>query len=95
MKVPSVHLFLLFLICAGLGFAVAANVVNARLGVDRSLNGLRRDQIIEVKLGESLVVNLEQKISPHDVQTLQQTEESIEEVVGREGGGELDGIENG
>ena len=42
-----------------------------------------------------MLSNLEQKISPHHMQTLQQTEESIEEVVGREGGGELDGVENG
>ena len=42
-----------------------------------------------------MLSNLEQKISPHDVQALQETEESIEEIVGREGGGELDGVENG
>ena len=29
------------------------------------------------------------------METLEEAEESIEEVVGREGGGELDGIENG
>ena len=40
-------------------------------------------------------VNLEQKIRPHDMETLEETEKSIEEVVGREGGGELDGVENG
>ena len=29
------------------------------------------------------------------METLEETEQSIEEVVGREGGGELDGVENG
>ena len=42
-----------------------------------------------------LAVHLEQKIRPHDVETLKETEQTVEEVVGREGGGELDGIENG
>ena len=42
-----------------------------------------------------MLVNLEEQISPHHMQTLQQTEETVEEVVGREGGGELDRVENG
>ena len=42
-----------------------------------------------------LLGDLEQKVSPHDVEALEEAEESIEEVVGREGGGELDGVENG
>ena len=37
--------------------------------------------------------DLEQKVSPHDVETLQEAEESIEEVVGREGSREFDGVE--
>ena len=40
-----------------------------------------------------LLDDLEQKVSPHDVETLQEAEESIEEVVGREGSREFDGVE--
>ena len=48
-----------------------------------------------VRIGDIFHVNLEQKIRPHDMETLEETEQTVEEVVGREGGGELDGVENG
>ena len=40
-----------------------------------------------------LLGDLEQKVSPHDVEALEEAEESIEEVVGREGSREFDGVE--